>query len=249
VPWVETESPRFAARHEAAHAEAAARVLEDLEEFHTDLEQRLDLLPGPVSVVIHPRPFGLALAAPWLPLAQLVSAPAGRRYFAGWFARDTIHVLGPDALERRASAVPGSLEALTLTHRHEYAHLVLGANEPSLPPPFTPSAFRRYTRMAWLCEGAAAHLAGQVPHLRPAVARRLREGGRPSFPPAARDAMVLGGTVFDLLEREAGPRACMELALTSERSNSRAALERAFGRRSAKVERAWRDHLATLTAS
>jgi hypothetical protein len=249
VPWEETESLSFTARHESSHTEAAMRILESLEAFRGDLEQRFDRLPGPVSVVIHPRPLALALAAPWLPLAQIVSAPAGRRYFAGWFARDTIHVLAPDALERRASAVPGSLEALMLTHRHEYAHLVLGANEPSLPPPFSPSAFRRYTRMAWLCEGAAAHLARQVAHLRPAVARRLREGGRPSFPPAARDAMVLGGTVFDLLEREAGPEACIELALTSERSSSRLALESAFGRRLPSVERAWRDHLASLTAS
>jgi hypothetical protein len=249
VPWVETESLSFTARHESSHSEAAARVLEDLEAFRVVLEQSFDRAPAPVSVVIHPRSSALALAAPWLPLAQLVSAPAGRRYFAGWFARDTIHVLAPDALERRASAVPGSREALMLTHRHEYAHLVLGANEPSLPPPFSPSAFRRYVRMAWLCEGAAAHLAGQVAHLRPAVARRLREGGRPRFPPAARDAMVLGGTVFDLLEREAGAGACLELALTSERASSRLALERAFGRRLPRIERAWRDHLDTLTAS
>ncbi len=249
MPWVETESLSFTARHEASHSEAAGRVLDDLEVFRGELEQRFDRVPGAVSVVIHPRPLALALAAPWLPLAQLVSAPAGRRYFAGWFARETIHVLGAEALERRASAVPGSREALLLTHRHEYAHLVLGANEPSLPPPFSPSTFRRYVRMAWLCEGAAAHLAGQAPHLRPAVARRLREGGRPSFPPAARDAMVLGATVFDLLEREAGLDACVELALTPERSSSRLALERAFGRRLARIERSWRDHLDTLTAS
>ena len=59
--------------------------------------------------------------------------------------------------------------------------------------------------MAWVSEGSATYLAGQVPHMRAAVARRLREGGRPSFPPAARDALVLGGTVFDFLAREAGP--------------------------------------------
>ena len=41
-------------------------------------------------------------------------------------------------------------------------------------------------------------------HLRPAIARRLRERASPSFPPTARDAALLGGTVFDLLSRESG---------------------------------------------
>ena len=37
-------------------------------------------------------------------------------------------------------------------------------------------------------------------------------GRRPRFPPASRDAWVLGGTVFSLLEHERGPEACVELA-------------------------------------
>ena len=90
---------------------------------------------------------------------------------------------------------------MLLSPRHEYAHLVVGANNPSLPPPFTPGTFRRYVRMAWISEGSATYLSGQVPHMRAAVARRMREGGRPSFPPPARDALVLGGTVFDFLAR------------------------------------------------
>ncbi len=109
---------------------------------------------------MHARPLALAMAHPWLPLARLVAAPASRRYFAGWFAEHEIHVLAPAALERRASAVPGSREALLLTPRHEYSHLVLAANNPDLPPPFSISHFRRYVRWAWLCEGGAAWLAG-----------------------------------------------------------------------------------------
>ena len=63
--------------------------------------------PWDVAVVIHPSPLELALAHPWLPLARMFAAPASRRYFAGWFARGEIHVLAPEALEARASRVPG----------------------------------------------------------------------------------------------------------------------------------------------
>jgi hypothetical protein len=109
--------------------------------------------------------------------------------------------------------------------------------------------FRRYVKMMWLAEGAATHLAGQVPHLRAAIARRLRDGGRPEFPPAARDAWVLGGTVFGLLEREAGLEACVSLAATPEWKSPRKAIEQAFGRPAASVARAWTDYLAGLTQS
>src|SRR5438105_765546 len=37
--------------------------------------------------------------------------------------------------------------------------------------------------LAWLAEGAAVYFSGQGRHLRAAIARRLREGGRPAFPP------------------------------------------------------------------
>src|ERR671928_195607 len=84
-------------------------------------------------------------------------------------------------------------EALALSPLHEYAHLVIGANNASFPPPFTTRTFSRYVRWAWLCEGAATHFSGQGRHLRAAIARRLREGARPAFPPAVRDATLLGG--------------------------------------------------------
>jgi len=248
MAWVETASLSFVARHESAQSGAAHVVLDDLERFRAELEDTFERVPGEVSVVIHPRPAMLALAAPWLPLARMVSAPAGRRYFAGWFARGEIHVLAPEALEGRASGVPASREALTRTPRHEYAHLVLGANNASMPPPFTPASFRRYVRNAWVCEGAAAHFAGQVPHLRPAVTRRLREGGRPSFPPAARDSFVLGGTVFALLERERGADSCVSLAAAPLGSPGKELVEAAFGRSPGAIERSWTNYLTEFTA-
>lgn len=249
MPWVETQSLSFSARHDSRHVEHATRVLEALEEQREELAERFKRTPGQVAVVIHPRPLALALAHPWLPLARLTAAPASRRYFAGWFTAQEIHVLAPPALERRASGVEGSREALLRSPQHEYAHLVVGANNPELPPPFSVASFRRYVRRAWLCEGAATWFSGQTPLLRGAVARRLREGPRPAFPPAARDAQLLGGTLFDLLEREQGPEAVVELTATTEADGDRAALATAFRRQSAEVERAWRRHLERFAAA
>ena len=249
VPWVESHSLSFSARHDSSQVEEAAAVLASLEVLRDELDGMFERTPGEVAVVLHPRPWALALAHPWLPLARLRAAPASRRYFAGWFGEGEIHVLSPPALDRRASGVPGSRQALLLSPEHEYSHLVVGANNPELPPPFSPAAFRRYVRWAWLAEGAATWLSGQVPHLRAAIVRRLREGGRPSFPPDVRDAMVLGGTVFDLLEREHGVKAAAALATSPLDRGARSVLVDAFGRQLAGVERDWRDALASLSAS
>jgi hypothetical protein len=249
VAWVESQSPSFTARHDSSQIEEAAGVLAALEVLRKRLGALFEQVPGELAVVLHPRTAALAAAQPWLPLARRAAAPASRRYYAGWFGEREIHVLSPPALERRASQVPGSREALLLSPQHEYSHVVVGANNPELPPPFSVAAFRRYVRWAWLCEGAAAWLSGQVPHLRAAIVRRLREGGRPAFPPDARDAMLLGGTLFDLLEREHGARAAAGLALGRLDRGPRSVLVEAFGRQLASVERDWRASLDSLTAS
>lgn len=248
MPWVESHSPSFSVRYDSAQAEEAAAVLGGLELFRNELVGLFEVIPAEVAVVLHPRPAALALAHPWWPLTRMVAAPAARRYSTGWFERETVHVLARPALERRASKVPGSLEALLLAPQHEYSHLVLGANNPDLPPPFSPGAFRRYVRWAWLCEGAATWLCGQTPHLRAAMVRRLREGGRPDFPPSARDATLLGATIFDLLERERGAEAAAALATRSLDHGARSLLAGAFGRQLASVERDWRAELASLPA-
>jgi hypothetical protein len=249
VAWIESHSPSFSARHEERDADAAATTLEALEHFRTRLDGLFETTPGEIAVVIHPTPSALSLAHPWLPVARMFAAPAARRYMAGWFAKGEIHVLAPDALEERASNVPGSREALLLTPLHEYAHVVIGANNSDLPPPFTPRAFARYLRWAWLCEGAATQLAGQTPHLRPAIARRLREGPRPAFPPSARDAALLGGTVFALLEEAEGPEACVRVAGRLPQGGGAAAIELAFARPLSEVERDWRYFLDELRSA
>ena len=239
----------FSARHETRHADVAAELLQRLEEFRAELDGLFARTPWDVAVVIHPSALELALAHPWLPLARLFAAPASRRYFAGWFASGEIHVLAPDALAARASRVPGSREALARSPQHEYAHLALAENNPSLPPPFNPRTFRKYLELAWVCEGAATWLAGQTRFLRPAIARRMREGKPPSFPPSAADAQLLGGTVFSMLARAAGREACVELAQVQEREQARAAIELAFARPIEEVEEDWREYLASFSAA
>ena len=248
MPWVESHSLSFSARHDSSQAGEANRVLDALERFRDAVGGLFEHAPGEVAVVLHPRSAALTLAHPWLPLARRVAAPASRRYFAGWFSEHEIHVLVPSALERRASGVPDSREALLLSPQHEYAHVVIGANNAELPPPFSIASFRRYLRWAWLCEGAATWLSGQTAHLRPAIVRRLREGAHPDFPPSPADAMLLGGTLFALLERRHGPPAAARLATSPLDGGPRELLAEAFGRRAASVERDWRAELDALRA-
>jgi hypothetical protein len=77
----------------------------------------------------------------------------------------------------------------------------------------------------------------------------MREGKPPAFPPAARDAQLLGGTVFSLLARAAGREACVELARVEHEEDARAAIERAFARPVGEVEEDWREYLTTFSAS
>ena len=76
--------------------------------------------------------------------------------------------------------------------------------------------------------------------------RRLRESARPSFPPSRRDAVILGGTIFDLLETERGPEACERLALQLLPGGSRPTLEAAFDAPVDEIEAAWRDYLREI---
>jgi hypothetical protein len=100
-------------------------------------------------------------------------------------------------------------------------------------------------RMAWVAEGAAQFFCGQVAHLRAALARRLR-ARRPAFPPSRRDAVLLGGSVFDLLERERGPGACVRLALHDRLEPAEAIVQQAFGSPLANVRERWLAHLEEL---
>jgi hypothetical protein len=246
MAWVETESLSFVARHDSRDEANAQRILDELEDVRLRLEDRFDEVPGDISVVIHPTPVWLAAAHPFLPVARWAAAPAGRRYLAGWAMATELHILNDVHLERRAGG-PDSRRALLGTAGRLYTQIVLAANNAALPPPWGPRRFARYLRWAWLIEGASQYFSGQVPLFRPAVVRRMREGKPPVFPPSARDAIILGGTIFDLLDREIGRSAAEMLATRPGRGGLEASIEIAFDAPLREVERAWREHLRDLT--
>ena len=62
--------------------------------------------------------------------------------------------------------------------------------------------------------------------------------------------MLLGGTIFSMLEREGGPAAAVALATSPlDDRGARSALVDVFGRPLASVERAWRAELDSLSAA
>jgi hypothetical protein len=242
MTWIETDSLSFTARHDDADLACAHRVLDALEDLRLRLEDRFDYVPGDVTIILHDNPAWLSLAHPLLPAVRWSAAPAARRYLAGWPMAGEIHTLNDSWMERR-SAGEDSLRALRGTAERMYCQIVLAANNTALPPMWTPRHFITYLRWAWLIEGAAQYFAGQTSLYRAAVITRLREGERPAFPPSRRDALILGGTVFDLLDRHAGPDACVRMASRLHRQGPQGNLELAFEARMREIERAWRTHL------
>jgi hypothetical protein len=239
MTWLETASETFVARHDERDADDAERVLAQLEHARPRLQRRLATEVGELAVVLHPSSAQLDAAQPWLPVQRARTAPAARRYVVGTATDGELHVLAPRVLAMRASNVEGSLELLMLAPSALLAKRLLA-----------PPRRRRFGRLAgrgdapWRLEGAAQFFSGQTRHIRPAVVLRTHERPAPSFPPARRDALLLGGTVFDLLAREEGEEACVELARAPDPAS---ALERAFhGRPMRQTEQAWRSHLARL---
>jgi len=250
LPWSETSSPHFAARHEHADAEDVVDVLELLEGMRERLGECFDTVPDEVSVVVHGSAAQLDMAAPYLPLVRRLTAPAARRYLVGWAGVSELHVLAPRVLAARASQVPGSRELNLLAPAALLTQLVVGANQRGLPPPWGPRTLAAYRRWAWLSAGAGQWLSGQVPHTRSAIARRMREGSAPAFPPGPRDAGLLGGSVLDMLAREEGRDAALALLRDPLPRDPRRALLAAFhGRSLTHTEGTWRAHLSRLAAS
>ena len=247
MAWVESISPSFRARHDSADADAAEQVLDALESIRQELDDALPWTVAEVTVVLHRDAVSLSLSNPTLPVRWLLTAPAARRYVGGWAGSRELHVLTPAALEARASNVPGSREMLALTAPALYCRRVIAENNRDLPRALTPGRLRLELRWAWLLEGAGRWFAGQTEHARPAIARRLREGGRPSFPPGLRDAPLLGSTVIDLLARQEGEPAALQFVTRLHPQGARAALSKAFaGKPFVHIEGDWRSHLSRL---
>ncbi len=254
MAWVESESPSFRARHLSTHADDADRVLHSLERTRGYLRQYFPRTVDGISVVFHPSVPSLAMARPLMPLAWLAAAPASRRYVAGWCGPHELHVLVPDALEARASTVgragASSHEMLARAVPALYARRVILENNQDVPRRLSPRRAGVELRWAWLLEGAARWFGGQTRHSGHAIARRLRDGRPPSFPPAVRDAALLGGTLIDLLVAEEGEQAAARLASRLHPHGPRGAQREAFrGRPPADTEEEWRAHLAGMAAT
>jgi hypothetical protein len=247
MSWVESRSESFRARHNERDTDDVARVLDDLEVLRDRLGPLLGSAPADVTVILHDTAVALSVAQPFLPVMWLATAPAARRYLAGWYGSREIHVLAPRLLANRGSSVPGSREMLARTPAALYARLAVGLASPALPPPFRPQQARALLRRAWLSEGAGQLLSGQTRYARPAIARRLREGGRPAFPPGLRDATLLGGTVLDLLARTAGGQAAARFAIRPHPQGPAIGLRDALARPLGEIEAAWRAHLGRVS--
>jgi hypothetical protein len=245
--WIESSSRNFTARHDEQEAAGVRSVLALLEDTRERLAGLFPALPAEVTVIVHSGAAQLDIAQPVLPLMRRLTSPAARRYLAGWTGRGTLHVLAPRLLAERAANTEGSREMLLLTPAALYVQLVVGECNPALPPPWTMRSTVRAARWAWLLAGAGQWFSGQTEHARPAIARRMREGSRPEFPPQLRDAALLGGTVVDLVAREQGVARAVELACSVPRGGPREALVATFdGRAVVHTEGTWRAHLARM---
>ena len=250
MTWVESASPSFRARHDSVHRDDAAHVLHSLELARRDLAEYFPIDMAGLTVVLHASTASLWAARPLLPVAWVTTAPASRRYLAGWAGSNELHLLAPAALRARGSNVPGSREMLELTAAALYARRVIAESNQDLPRRLGPRRVAAELRWAWLLEGAGRWFSGQSEHARPAIARRLREGGRPSFPPGLRDAPLLGASVIDLLARQEGERAAAQFVTRLDPQGARAALQKAFNNKPlVHIEGDWRSHLARLASA
>ncbi len=248
--WTETHSPHFVARHDEVDNRDVVPVLELLEDTRDRLEGVFEHIPEDVAVVLHGSKGQLYAAQPELPVILRLTNPASRRYLTGWPGSREIHLLAPRHLRSRASNVPGSAEMASLSPAALYAQVVVGANNPRLPPPFRPRSFQRMLKWAWLWAGAGQWFGGQTAYARPAIGRRLREGERPRFPPSTADALLLGGSVLDLLAAERSDAAVLSLVLDPDPGDPRRALERAFGGGDlTDIGGRWRAHLAHMAGA
>jgi hypothetical protein len=249
MPWEETSSASFRARHDTADAADARRVLQSLEHVRVQLGEVFGRIPDETTVVLHSHPLALAMSNPLFGAARATVAPSARPYVAGWIGREVLHVLSPAALKSRAPPIAGAAEMLRLAAPALYSRRVIAENNPDLVRVASLVRAPRELRWAWLLEGSARWYAGQAAHARPAVVRRLLDGRRPAFPPSFRDAPLLGGTVLDQLADEQGDRAVARLATRLPSGGPRAALEQAFGQRLVNIEGNWRARLSRLAGA
>ncbi len=242
MPWVETHSLSFTARHDSGDSAFAERTLDRMEDLRLRLEDRFEAVPGDVTVVVHTNPGLLAMAHPFLPAARWSAAPAGRRYLAGWAMATELHVLNDPHMERRAAG-DDSREALRGNRRAALRAARRRRQQPGPAPLLDAAPLRPLPRL-----GLAGR--GRGPVLRPPSRPLPRRGD----PPAARERPA----VLPSVAPRRGPARRNDLRPARERAgygglrgprpppaSRRGAptLEAAFDARAGEIEAAWRDYL------
>ena len=185
-----------------------------LEGTRERLAVAFDDLPAEVEIVVHGSDAALTAAQPYLPGPAAHGRP-GRAALPRRLVRrrHDPRARAAAARPRAPPTCPGSREMNLLAPAALYAQLVVGAQQPP-PAAAVPDGRLRALRALGVAAGRARRSGSRARprYARPAIARRLREGPAPEFPPGVRDAHLLGGTVFDLLARERGDEACARLA-------------------------------------
>ncbi len=251
MTWVESQLGGFRARHNEDDARDARRVLQSLSLTELRMAELFPRPVGELTVVLHSGVVSLTLAHPVLPLVWLTTAPAARRYVAGWAGRDELHVLSPKVLRGRASNVTGSREMLALSAAALYARRIVIENNRELAHVFAPRAGAPGAAMGVADRGRGA-LVLRPDRPRPAGDRPPAARGRTS--PISPRLSRLGVARWDRVRpargraRASGPRRSWHLILS--RAGPRAALTAAFGGRAIEhTEGAWRAHLARLAGA
>ncbi|MDO9352354.1 MAG: hypothetical protein Q7T55_01575 [Solirubrobacteraceae bacterium] len=175
-------------------------VVHVLETVAARLEAHGLVLPPHPTIVVHPTSFSLGLAQPAYVWAQSLTESHGRRYLASWSSGSTLHLISPPRLLRGTGTHISMRDALERAPACGLAHLALGHLNPGL----TLQRALRRRQWLWLAWGAGQALVGQVPMLASTIAVRRRERRALTIPPPARDAVVLGGSLVELVLRERG---------------------------------------------
>jgi hypothetical protein len=205
--WTESTSNLFRVRFDDDSRTEVEELVHVLETFAVRLEAHGLVLPPHPTVVVHPTAMSLALAQPAYVVALGLTESHGRRYLSSWATGSTLHCVAPHRLLRGTEGHISLRDAMERAPACGLAHLALGHANPGLS---LQRALRRRDWF-WLAWGAGQTLVGQVPMLASVIALRRKERRALHIPPAMRDAVVLGGSVTELVLRERGLTALVHL--------------------------------------
>ncbi|MBO9531940.1 MAG: hypothetical protein J7513_03085 [Solirubrobacteraceae bacterium] len=205
--WTESTSNLFRVRFDDDSRTEVEELVHVLETVAARLEAHGLVLPPHPTVVVHPTAFSLALAQPAYVAALALTETHGRKYMASWASGSTLHLIAPDRLARGTEGHISLRDAMDRAPAAGLAHLAIGHANPALS---LQKALRRRDWF-WLAWGAGQTLVGQVPMLASVIALRRKERRAIHLPPPMRDAVVMGGSLVELVLRDRGLTALVHL--------------------------------------